>query len=146
MMEDVEGNISYYGADPNNYVSFNNELWRIIGVFKDIDDGTGKKETRLKIARSESIGNYAWDSNNVNEWSTATLQTYLNGDYLNSLSAEAQGMIGNAKWNLGGSSTYQGLYANDYYTFKRGTTVYSGRSTEWIGKIALMYPSDYMYA
>ena len=146
LMTDIGDNIRYYGANPNNYVSFNNELWRVIGVFKDIDDGTGKKETRLKIARSESVGNYAWDSNTENEWSTATLQTYLSGDYLNSLSAEAQGMIGNAKWNLGGSSTYQGLYANDYYTFERGTTVYSGRSTEWTGKIALMYPSDYMYA
>ena len=146
MMEDIGGNIRYYGADPNNYVSFNNELWRIIGVFNEIDDGTGKTETRIKIARSNSIGNYEWDSNNANEWSTATLQTYLNGDYLNSLSAEAQGMIGDAKWNLGGSSTVSGLYANDYYTFERGTTVYSGRSTEWTGKIALMYPSDYMYA
>ena len=146
MMEDVGGNIRYYGADPNNYVSFNNELWRIIGVFKDIDDGTGKTETRLKIARSESIGNYAWDSNDVNEWSTATLNTYLNGTYLNSLTSEAQEMVGNAKWNLGGGYTDQGLYANDYYTFERGTTVYSGRSTEWTGKIALMYPSDYMYA
>ena len=140
------GNIRYYGADPNNYVSFNNELWRIIGVFKDIDDGTGKKETRIKIARNGSIGDYAWDSNNTNEWSTATLQTYLNGTYLNGLTTEAQAMVGNAKWNLGGSSTYQGLYADDYYTFERGTTVYSGRSTEWTGKIALMYPSDYMYA
>ena len=26
-------NIRYYGSNPNNYVSFNNELWRIIGVF-----------------------------------------------------------------------------------------------------------------
>ena len=146
MMEDVGGNIRYYGADPNNYVWFNNELWRIIGVFNDIDDGNGNKETRIKIAKNESIGNYAWDSNDTNEWSTATLQTYLNGDYLNSLTTEAKGMVGNAKWNLGGSSTYQGLYANDYYTFERGTTVYSGRSTEWTGKIALMYPSDYMYA
>ena len=146
MMEDVGGNIRYYGADPNNYVTFNNELWRIIGVFQNIDDGTGKKETRIKIARSESIGNYAWNSNGANEWSTATLNTYLNGTYLNSLSTESQAMIGNAKWNLGGSSTYKGLYANDYYTFERGTTVYSGRSTEWTGKIALMYPSDYMYA
>ena len=145
MMEDVGGNIRYYGVDPNNYVSFNNELWRIIGVFKDIDDGTGKTETRIKIARSESIGNYEWDDNE-NEWSTSTLQTYLNGTYLNGLTSEAQGMVDNAKWNLGGSSTYQGLYANDYYTFERGTTVYSGRSTEWIGKVALMYPSDYMYA
>ena len=146
MMEDIGGNIRYYGADPNNYVKFNNELWRIIGVFKDIDDGTGKKETRIKIARSDSIGNYAWDSNNKNEWSTATLNTYLNGTYLNSLSSEAQAMVDNAKWNLGANSEYKGLYAADYYSFERGTTVYSGRSTEWTGKIALMYPSDYIYA
>ena len=145
MMEDVGGNIRYYGADPNNYVSFNNELWRIIGVFNDIDDGNGNKETRIKIAKNESIGNYQWDDNE-NEWSTSTLQTYLNGTYLNGLTSEAQGMVDNAKWNLGSSSTHRGLYANDYYTFERGTTVYSGRSTEWIGKIALMYPSDYMYA
>ena len=146
MMEDIGGNIRYYGADPNNYVTFNNELWRIIGVFKDIDDGTGTKETRIKIARSESIGNYSWDSNVSNEWPTATLNTYLNGTYLPSLTSEAQNMIGDALWNLGGSSEYEGLYANDYYTFERGTTVYSGRSTTWTGKIALMYPSDYMYA
>ena len=146
MMEDIGGNIRYYGADPNNYVSFNDELWRIIGVFKEIDDGTGTKETRIKIARSESIGNYSWDSNNVSEWPTATLNTYLNGTYLPTLTTDAQNMIGDALWNLGGSSTRQGLYADDYYTFERGTTVYSGRSTTWTGKIALMYPSDYMYA
>ena len=45
----------YIGADPNNYVKFNDELWRIIGVF-DTDDGTGKVEKRLKIIRNESIG------------------------------------------------------------------------------------------
>ena len=138
------GNIRYYGADPNNYVLFNNELWRIIGVFKDIDDGNGNKETRIKIARSESIGNYQWDDN-ATKWSTATLKTYLNGTYLNGLTSEAQGMIGNAKWNLGGWSTSQ-LYANQFYEYERGTTVSSGSSTEWTGKIALMYPSDYMYA
>ena len=145
MMEDVGGNVRYYGADPNNYVKFNNELWRIIGVFKDVDDGTGKKETRIKIARSDSIGNYAWDSNNKNEWSTATLNTYLNETYLNSLNSESQTIVGNAKWNLGGSNS-SGLYADQFYEYERGTTVYSGRSTEWTGKIALMYPSDYMYA
>ena len=180
MMEDVGGNIRYYGADPNNYVTFNNELWRIIGVFKDIDDGTGKKETRIKIARSESIGNYSWDNKpsgtgsstsqyGSNEWSDSALMNVLNnGAYYNrttgtcpsdqngattscdfsmtGLTLEAQNMIGDALWNLGGSSTYQGLYADDFYTFERGTTVYSGHSTTWTGKIALMYPSDYMYA
>ena len=145
MMEDIGGNIRYYGTDPNNYVSFNNELWRIIGVFNNIDDGTGIQEIRIKIARNESIGNYAFD-NDSNDWSVATLNTYLNGDYLNSLTSNAQDMIGVALWNLGGSSTQQGLYANDYYTFERGTQVYAGNSTTWIGKIALIYPSDYMYA
>ena len=40
----VDNNLRYIGANPNNYVSFNNELWRIIGVFNNIDDGTGKKQ------------------------------------------------------------------------------------------------------
>ena len=62
------------------------------------------------------------------------------------LTDEAKNMIGDTLWNLGGSAKLSGLYANDYYTFERGTTVYSGRSTTWTGKIALMYPSDYMYA
>ena len=161
MMEDIEGNIRYYGVDSNNYVTFNNELWRIIGVFKDIDDGTGVKETRIKIIRSESIGNYSWDINTEiqtraapepglsggeNDWSTSTLNTYLNGTYLTSLTSDAQNMIGDALWNLGGSSRSSGLYANDYYIFERGTQVYTGHSTTWTGKIALMYLSDYLYA
>ena len=32
LYKDDKGNIRYYGKNPNNYVSFNNELWRIIGV------------------------------------------------------------------------------------------------------------------
>ena len=50
----------YIGANPNNYVKFNDELWRIIGVF-GVDDGTGKIEKRMKIIRNESIGNYSYD-------------------------------------------------------------------------------------
>ena len=40
----TDKNLRYIGANPNNYVSFNNELWRIIGVFNNINDGTGKKK------------------------------------------------------------------------------------------------------
>ena len=29
-------NLRYIGANPNNYVKFNNELWRIIGVFNNV--------------------------------------------------------------------------------------------------------------
>ena len=161
----------YIGADPNNYVRFNDELWRIIGVF-DTDDGTGKVEKRLKIIRDESIGNYSWDYNSagnyINEWSTAQLNNLLNsgayynkttGTYYNNsttasnvdfttngLTEKAKAMIGNAKWYLGGSSTYNDVTAPMFYTRERGTGVYSGRSTSWTGKVGLMYPSDYGYA
>ena len=139
----------YIGANPNNYVKFNDELWRIIGVF-DVDDGTGKIEKRLKIVRNESIGNYAWDSNNSNEWSTATLNTQLNtGTYYTGLTDSAKEMIGDAKWYLGGTASYtsstDGL-ASHFYKYERGTTVYSRRSTKWTGKVGLIYPSDYGYA
>ena len=58
-------------------------------------------------------------------------------------------MIEDAKWYLGGtasfSSSSNGLTSH-LYTYERGTTVYSGRPTNWIGKVGLMYPSDYGYA
>ena len=178
----ADNNLRYVGVNPNNYVSFNNELWRIIGVFNNIDDGTGKKETRLKIIRSEPIGNYGWDNKasgtgsstspyGSNDWSDSALQIVLNnGVYWNrtsgecpsgqngvttscdftstGLTEEAKSMIGNAKWNLGGVSSESNIasISPSFYTSERGTTVYAGRPTEWIGKIGLMYPSDYGYA
>ena len=54
-------------------------------------------------------------------------------------------MVADTKYYLGGSSVYDNLRGEDYYNLERGTTVYSGRSTSWNGKIALMYPSDYTY-
>ena len=143
----------YTGANPNNYVSFNNELWRIIGVFPT-DDGTGNIENRIKIIRNESIGDIAWDDD-INDWSTASLQQLLNsGDYYNrtgsytstGLTEEAKRMINDAKWYLGGSSNYTSALASHWYTYERGTIVYSGRPTSFIGEVGLMYPSDYGYA
>ena len=55
-------------------------------------------------------------------------------------------MISNAKWNLGGTASYATALASDWYGYERGTTVSSGRPTEWTGQIGLMYPSDYGYA
>ena len=83
-------NIRYYGSNPNNYVSFNNELWRIIGVFGN----------NVKLVRSEKLGDLSWDSSEssvngglgINQWGESTdadgneysgadLQVYLNKMY-----------------------------------------------------------------
>ena len=178
-----DNNLRYVGANPNNYVRFNNELWRIIGVFNDIDNGNGTKETRIKLIRDESIGSYSWDNKpsgtgssdsayGSNDWTDSTLKEVLNnGPYwnrtsgncpsgsngattscdfsTNGLTEEAKSMIGDAVWNLGGTADFEsssnGL-ASHWYSYERGTTVYSERPTEWTGKIGLMYPSDYGYA
>ena len=136
----------YIGSNPNNYVTFNDELWRIIGVFT-VDDGTGKKEQRLKIMRNESIGDYIWNSG-FNNWDDATLNFELNlgGYWTDTLNVDAKDMIDNAIWYLGGSDSDNDVTASMFYERERGTNVYEGRSTSWTGKVGLMYPSDYGYA
>ena len=161
----VDNNLRYIGANPNNYVYFNCddynnpsnstcELWRIIGVFNENSHGRSG-EKLVKLIRSDSLGRIAWDSAYTNNWSTASLQKTLNGDYLNGSGSYAsigikndttRNMIANVTWKLGGSSTNNDVTASMFYERERGTTVYSGRPTTWQGEIALMYPSDYGYA
>ena len=165
--DDPDNNIRYIGANPNNYVYFNCsdysnqsdstcEKWRIIGVFKNMTKSDGTKEDLVKIIRNDFIGKLEWDYNGVNDWSTATLQTTLNGKYYNGTYATGalkndttRNAIESVVWNLGGTASYtsasNGL-ASHWYGYERGTTVYSGRPTTWPGRIALMYPSDYGYA
>ena len=54
----------YRGASPKNYVTFNGETWRILGVFPT-DDGTGKIENRIKLIKDQSIGEYKWDDGTI---------------------------------------------------------------------------------
>ena len=114
----------YIGADPNNYVKFNDELWRIIGVF-DTDDGTGKVEKRLKIIRNESIGSYSWDNKDTttgaennygkNEWAEARLNYLLNPGH------ESETAGGSLYWNRGAGNCYKG-YQNATKTCDFTTT------------------------
>ncbi len=147
----------YIGNTPNNYIDFNDETWRIIGMFT-VETESGEKQQLMKIIRDESIGNLRWDSSSSNEWSKASLKTLLNGDYYNQtgsytstatikgLNATARSQVANVKWYLGGSIAYEKLGGPDYYAFERGTATYkNSRTTSIIQKVGLMYPSDYIY-
>ena len=91
----LDNNLRYVGASPRNYLKFNGETWRIIGVFNNIttidENGKEKKESLVKIVRNDSLGDYSWDSSDssknsgygINEWSQADLMTELNTDYIN---------------------------------------------------------------
>ena len=161
--DDPNNNIRYIGANPNNYVYFNCsdysnqsdstcEKWRIIGVFKNVTKEDGSKEDLVKIIRDDSLGSIVWDSNNVNDWSTASLQTTLNGTYYNGTYAtgalkndSTRNAIESVIWNLGGLSSSRNT-TSTFYSSERGKTVYSVHAPTWTGKIGLMYPSDYGYA
>ncbi len=160
----------YEGQNPNNYVWFNNELWRIIGVFDSASHGQSGQDL-VKIIRANPIGGLAWDKSETNDWSNSSLKNLLNGAYYNaqdgtngeycygySTTAKAKcdyrnvgiqsnyrNMIKEVTWYLGGYSKYAST-AEKMYGYERGTTVPSGNQTSWTGKIGLMYTSDYGYA
>ena len=138
-------NMRYYGSDPNNYVKFNNELWRIIGVFGN----------NVKLVRSEKLGNLSWDSSEssvnygygVNEWSQSALKNYLNTMYYggttvtcyggtknstttcptNKLDNTSKGLIDYHTWNTGAinmgdvyDSTTESFDTVEFYNAERG--------------------------
>ena len=116
LVTDEAGNVRYIGKNPNNYVSFDGDIWRIIGVMKDIDDGKGNKSDRVKLIRASSIGNYSWDTSEssinkgfgVNEWSQADLMKLLNPGY------ERETVGGSLYWNNKSGTCY--YYTNNQKT------------------------------
>lgn len=128
----TENGARYTGANPNNYVSFNGELWRIIGVF----DG------KIKIIKNESIGDYVWDSFNTNDWGNSSLYRYLNTIYYNELNVPYKNMVENATWKTGGWDTAN-IPTSLMYEYEGRISENTSTITGYIG---LMNVSDYGYA
>ena len=207
----ADNNLRYIGANPNNYVLFNNELWRIIGVMNNTGTSSRNSESLLKIIRSESLGGYSWDvtesginnMDGINQWGESTyedntpyegadLMRELNTDYLGNITVgtdgywyggiagrkettmpttlidtTAQSMVESVVWNTSSPTNNAGTFedyssetfiAQNVYVRERdgydGRLCTSGtycndtvnRTTSWTGKVALMYPSDYLFA
>ena len=165
-----ENGYRYEGKNPNNYIWFNNEYWRIIGVFDSASHGVSGKNL-VKIIRADVLDGLAWNKSNTNDWTVSSLKSLLNGAYYNAqdgtnsgycygystpatancdytkrgIQSGYRGMIANVTWHLGGYSSTSAT-TSAFYGYERGTTVYSGRPTSTTGYIGLMYPSDYGYS
>ena len=165
-----ENGYRYEGKNPNNYIWFNNEYWRIIGVFDSASHGVSGKNL-VKIIRADVLDGLVWDKSNTNDWTASSLKSLLNGAYYNAQDGTSSGycygysttttancdytkkgiqdgyrnMIANVTWYLGGYSSSSAT-TEAFYGYERGTTVYSGRPTSTTGYIGLMYPSDYGYS
>ena len=152
----VDENIRYYGSNPNNYVSFNNELWRIIGVFGN----------NVKLVRKDILGSLSWDSSEesvnagagINQWGESTyedgstyegadLQVYLNkmyyggetvtcyGSFYNktktcptgTIDETSKSFIDNHSWNTGAIKIAESTDTLLFYQAERGMV--SGKSS-----------------
>ena len=167
-----ENGYRYEGKNPNNYVYFNNELWRIIGVFDSTSHGVSNTNL-VKIIRNESIGGYAWHKSNTNDWPNSSLYHLLNdyyytatdgtsSDYCYQYSTTVTGncdytQIGlqtdyrnmvqtNTIWYLGGLSSGDEPADTHYANERDSSMIYSGRSASTSGNVGLMYASDYGYS
>ena len=130
--DQYEDRYFFKGKNVNNYITFNNETWRIVSVEAD---------NTIKIMREASIGNRAWDegggTNGSNNWARpADLNTYLNGDYLKgTLNQTAQKQIVSKNWSVGAIS---------YAESSMSKQIQDENSRKWNGKVALVTVSEYI--
>ena len=155
-----DGKYTYKGANPNNYITFNNEAWRIISIDAD---------NTIKIMQNESIGQMAWDTstgcpvayndvikksnqtivNNIiylapdpglsgcNIWSIpASLNTYLNNDYLNSIDVNNDKIVSHT-WSVGRIINNNSDLAEQ---------INNEKDTTWFGNVGLITISEYIKA
>ncbi len=172
----TDNNLRYVGKNPNNYIKFNNELWRIIGVMNNVENENGDKETRVKIIRSEALGEFAWDLNpgpriGYNNWNNSQLKSILDQGYYKQQHGVYYEMVSNdgnttleslnydftsiglneeAKEMMQSAVWYLGSPSdtdyNSFYNEERSENVYQNNPTRWVGNVGLIYPSDYLYA
>ena len=147
-----ENGYRYEGSDPNNYIQMQKsdgttEMWRIIGLFPDGENG--EDVIRVRKVGYESA---AYDSNNTNHWPNTTLYTTLSSTYT---LANYKNTV-NYKMYLGGANNVVSYTLADLYDMERmlnskgtaGKTAQTSyqSATIFIGSVGLIYPSDYGYA
>lgn len=158
-LEAGDNSYRYAGADPKNYICFeedanedgtcaNDNLYRIIGVI----DGKAKLIKHTNINTDNTLvwnaepDNYDW-SYDINNWEGSSLETYLNNDqeggFLHKLGTRAS-LIEETTWSVGGfdSSNLSSQNAKGIYELEINPT----SKTTYPAKIGLMYVSEYMYA
>ena len=160
------GRYVYRGANPNNYIEFNNELWRIIskeadGTYKILRneivtsmpfDSSGARTTGYcSQAGMPNRGCNAWSSTanmvgSPSEFTNGTVTgtvdadsemlTYLNGEYLNSITVNKEKIV-NHDYNIGTVvSDNEDLNAQ----------IEGEKAYKWNGKVGLISHSDYINA
>ena len=175
--QNYDGNgYRYSGKQPDNWVWFNGEKWRIIGSIPTCtSSGCGTKENLVKIIRNDSLGAPAYDAKSsgyTGAWGSNTLYELLNTYYYASDVTAMNGQSHKGCYSCY-ASNYQprpncdyseiGILSSSYYGkmvknvyWNTGASAYDVTpSTAYTnetkkqtasGHVGLMTPSDWGYA
>ena len=130
----------YRGQDPDNYIMFNDELWRIVA--KEAD-GT------YKIIRNEVLAKRAYDEANhrsteKNSYCDSSIKIYLNEDYYtNNINSTAKEQMTSHSFNIGAVERLgqSGAEADSIEKNIVGEKMY-----QWTGNVGLANVSDILRA
>ena len=165
-----EGRYVYRGSNPNNYIMFNNELWRIIskeadGTYKIIrNDVLSKRAFDAAYHRSTDNNSYCtapqygcgvyaavsgtFSSPSGSQSGTVTedssIKIYLNDDYyVNNINATAKGQMTSHTFNIGAVEylVESGAEADSIEKNITGEKMYT-----WTGNVGLANVSDILKA
>ena len=168
IVNEGDAGFRYEGQDPNNYIWFNNELWRIIGVIPTKVDSSGTTENLVKIIRNESIGGLAYDAKSsgyTGAWGSNTLYSLLNEYYFGKkdgtnttgcygFQTTAKAKCDYTEIGINGADYYGSMIKKVYWNTgssnnaATASTVYgTEKATQTIyNYVGLMSASDYGYA
>lgn len=118
----------YKGTNPNNYIIFNNEEWRIISIEND---------GALKIMRNELLNEMMYYGISYGyDWAgPSSLNEYLNGEYLNSITTNSNKIL-TYDWKIGAVGDSSNL----------SNIINLESKTIWSGKIGIITVSEYLRA
>lgn len=162
--------VRYEGKNPNNYVKFNNELWRIIGIFDEKEHGIEGKKL-IKILKNDALGSISYRLSAYQLYKETPLYKLLNNNYYNQSSGSGtcqlygaeknkcdftsiglndyyRGMVESVYWHLGGVDSRLSNYtAATFYKAERNLVENENSYKEKIfANIGLIYVSDYGFA
>lgn len=164
--------IRYQGKNPDNYIWYNDELWRIIGnVPVCLTSGCASTENRVKLIRNDSIGAIAYRTTSSSTWmgSRNIIQNLLNTCYLGKESScDGYCRSYSMDYKVAGTCDYSsdGIDVSDYYgnmieevyynvgvpssgAYVNADDQYTKEIASYASatsKIGLMYASDWGYA
>ena len=162
----------YQGKNPDNYIWFNDELWRIIGdIPVCLESGCATTQNRVKIIRNESIGAIVYNQTNYSSsspltWLGSNIQNLLNSCYLGKQSScdsycysdsnTAKGTCDYSSDGIDVTDFYGKMVEDVYFNVGAGDSTYKTAANYYTqeiathatstSKIGLMYASDWGYA